>query len=137
MQETYNNCFGSKKRSTTLRQAKTGVEFELVPKCNSNEVRCCYISALVLTCFRLTKVYATYFWSEIVVAIFLDFMVLLLFKVLFNHNIEYLVESSSIKNSVFTVSFNQLQICNFQNKWWRKIKWKIIKGKLWNVFKTS
>ena len=39
MQETRNNCFGSKKRNTTLRQAKS----------------CYCISALVLTCFRLTK----------------------------------------------------------------------------------
>ena len=46
-------------------------------KCNSNS----YFSALVLTCFRLTKGRATFFRPETIVASFLHLMVLL-FKVL-------------------------------------------------------
>ena len=44
-----------------------------------------YISALVLTCFRLTKGRATFFRPETIVASFLHLMVLFL-KVLFNCN---------------------------------------------------
>ena len=47
-------------------------------------VRCCYISALLLTCLRLMKGRATFFWPETIVASFLHCMVLLP-KVLFNH----------------------------------------------------
>ena len=42
---------------------------------NSN-LRCCYISALMLTCFRLTKGRATFFRPETIVASFLHLMVL-------------------------------------------------------------
>ena len=48
---------------------------------NSN----CYIWALVLTCFRLTKGRATHFRPETIVASFLHLMVLLS-KVLLNHS---------------------------------------------------
>ena len=48
-------------------------------------VHCCYISALVLTCFRLMKGRATFFQPETIVASFLHLMVLL-FKVLLNHS---------------------------------------------------
>ena len=61
MQETCNNCFGSKKRSTTLLQTKTGKH-----KCRN--VGCCYILALVLTCFCLKKGHATFFRPETIVA---------------------------------------------------------------------
>ena len=62
MQETHNNCFGSKKCSTTLCQAKI----------NKHECRnvaamyvcCCYISALVLTYFRLIKSRAIFFLTR-------------------------------------------------------------------------
>ena len=55
-------------------------------KYNSNvqHVRCCYISALVLTCFRLKKGRATFFLPETIVASFLHLMVLF-FKVLLSH----------------------------------------------------
>ena len=106
MQETRNNCFGSKKRSTTLLQAKTvkhecrNVTATYKTKykiknffaINSNFalvfgfVRCCYISSLVLNCFRLKKGRVTFFWPETIVANFLHSMVLL-HKVLFNHTI--------------------------------------------------
>ena len=85
MQEIRNNCFGSKIRSMTLRKVKAGkhecrnalsISSEIG---TSAEVRCCYISALVLTCFRLTKGRATYFRSETLVS-FLHLMVQL-FKV--------------------------------------------------------
>ena len=76
MQETRNNCFGSKIRSTTLLQAKK--------VSTSAEMRYCYISALVLTCFRLMKGRTTYFRPETIVASLLQLMVLI-FKVFFNH----------------------------------------------------
>ena len=56
MQETRNNCFG-----------------------------CCYILALVLTCYRLKKGRATFFRPETIVASFLHVTVFLP-KVLFNHS---------------------------------------------------
>ena len=46
-------------------------------------IRCCYISALVLACFCLTKGRAVYFWFETIVVSFLHLMVLF-FKVLLN-----------------------------------------------------
>ena len=49
-----------------------------------SNVSCGYISALVLTCYRLTKSRATFFLPETIVASFLDLMVLS-FKVIFNH----------------------------------------------------
>ena len=76
MQETRNNNFGSKIRSTALCQAKTDKH-----ECQNITATYCYISALVLSCFRLTKGRATYFRPEIIVASFLHLMVLL-FKVL-------------------------------------------------------
>ena len=87
MQETRINSFGSKIRSTILRQAKTGKhEFrKITATCTA--VRCCYFSALVLTCFRLTNGRATYFRPETIVASFLHHMVFL-FKVLFNHSLQ-------------------------------------------------
>ena len=102
MQETRNNCFGSKISSTTLRQAKTdkhecrNVTEMYKTKYNGKVfiywaydilfgfVHCCYISSIVLTCFRLKKGRATYFRPEIIVASILHLMVLL-FIVLFNH----------------------------------------------------
>ena len=48
-------------------------------------VRCCYISALVLTCFRLKKSRATFFRPETIVASFLHLMVLF-FKALLNYS---------------------------------------------------
>ena len=54
MQETRNNCFRSKKCSTTLRQAKTG-------KQECRNVTATYMSSLVLTCFCLMKGCAAFF----------------------------------------------------------------------------
>ena len=71
MQETRNNCFQSKKRSTTLLQAKTGKH-----KCRNITA-----TALVLTCFSLKKGCATYFRPETIIVSFLHLMVIL-FKVL-------------------------------------------------------
>ena len=63
--------------------------FALLERRNSSDpkysIRCCYISALVLTCFRLTKGRATFFRPETIVAGFLHLMVFL-FKVLSNHS---------------------------------------------------
>ena len=67
MQETLNNCFESKIRSTILREAKIG-EHEC-----QNITACCY-----------TPGRATYFRLETSVESFLHLM-LLLFEVLFNH----------------------------------------------------
>ena len=54
--------FGSKKHSTTLLQAKTGkYECRNVTASYIVQYRICYISALVLTCFRLKKGRATFF----------------------------------------------------------------------------
>ena len=78
MQETHNNCFGSKKHRTTLLQAKTG-------KHECWNVTAMYISALVLTCFRLKKGRAMFFRPETIVVSFLHLMVLF-FKVLLNHS---------------------------------------------------
>ena len=50
-----------------------------------SQVRCCYISALVLTCFRLKKGHVTFFRPETIVASFLHLMVLF-FKLLLNHS---------------------------------------------------
>ena len=80
MQETHNNCFGSEIRSTTLGQAQTG---KYMPKYNLF-ICCCYIPALVLTCFYPTKGHAMYF--QTIVASFLHLMVLF-FKVLLNQAI--------------------------------------------------
>ena len=84
MQETGNNCFGSKIRSTALRQAKTGKH-----ECRNVTATYMYISALVLTCFHLTKGHATYFRSKTIVASLLH-LIVLLFKVLFNHALKLL-----------------------------------------------
>ena len=73
MQETRKNCFGSKIRSTILRQTKTGKH------------ECLLTWVLVLTCFRLTKGRAVYFPPETIVASFLHLMVLLP-KVSFKHS---------------------------------------------------
>ena len=77
MQETRNNCFGSKICRTTLRQAKTGKH-----ECRNITAT---VPKIVLTCFRLTKDRATYFRPETIVASFLLLMVLLS-KVLLNHS---------------------------------------------------
>ena len=47
--------------------------------------RCCYFSALVLTCFRLKKGHATFYKPETIVASLLLLMVLS-FKVIFTHS---------------------------------------------------
>ena len=65
MQETHHSCFGSKKRSTILRQTKIGKH-----EC---------------TCFCLTKGPATFFQPVTIVARLLHFMVLF-FIVLLNHS---------------------------------------------------
>ena len=75
MQETRNNCFGSKirstnaemLRSTTLRQAKTGKH-----ECRNVH----YISTLVLTCFRLTNGRAAFFRPETIIVSFLHLTML-------------------------------------------------------------
>ena len=94
MQETRNNCFGSKirstsaemLRSTTLRQAKTGKhECRNITATYCNVlVRCCYILAFMLTCFHLTKGRAIFFRPETIVASFLHLMALF-FNVMVNH----------------------------------------------------
>ena len=53
MQETRNNCFCSKIYSMTLHQAYV---------CQASSVHCCFISALVLTCF--------YAWQRVMLHIF-------------------------------------------------------------------
>ena len=75
-QETSNNCFVSIKCSTTLLQVITG-EHEC-------RVRCCYFSALLLTCYRLKKGRATFYRPETIVLSLL-FLMVLSFKVIFNH----------------------------------------------------
>ena len=56
IQETCNNCFGSKKYNTTLHKAKTGKH-----DCRNIAATYCYISALVFTCFCLIKGHVTFF----------------------------------------------------------------------------
>ena len=86
MQETRNNCFGLKKRGTTLIQAKTGKQ------------ECRNVTAIpVLTCFRLKKGRVPFFRPETIVASFLHLMVLF-FKALLNHSCSYVcVEQLCIK----------------------------------------
>ena len=48
-------------------------------------VGCCYNSALVLTCFRLTKGRATFFPPKTIIVSFLH-LVVLFFKVILNHS---------------------------------------------------
>ena len=71
-------------------------------------VRCCYISALVLNCFRLTKSRAMYFRPETILASFLHVMVLL-FKVLFNH-LRYIsyFQNPSLKTRFFFFFFKEV-----------------------------
>ena len=52
----------------------------------SNVLRCCYISSLVLTSFRLKKGRVSYFRPDTIVTSFLHLMVLL-FKVLLYHKL--------------------------------------------------
>ena len=78
MHETRNNCFGSKKRSTTLLQAKTG-------KHECWNVTAFRHSFFVLTWFRLKEGRDTFFQPETIVASFLHLMVLF-FKVLLNNS---------------------------------------------------
>ena len=74
---------------------------------NRRTLRCCYISALVLTCFRLTKDPAIFFRPETIVASFLRLMVLF-FKVIFNHK--------SVLNTIFVLMF-------LETVHWRMYKW--------------
>ena len=85
MQETCKNCFGSKK-----------VKQEYL------KIRGVIYSALVLTCFCLTKGHATFFRPETIVVSLLHLMVLF-FKVIFNYN------------SNITISAPQTQ---FRNSLW-------------------
>ena len=76
MQETRNNCFRLKKRSTTLLQAKTG-------KHECRNVTATFGIRAYL--FSLTKGRATFLRPETIVASFMHFMVLL-FKVSLNNS---------------------------------------------------
>ena len=93
MQETHNNCLESKKCNTTFHQVKTGKHecrttiilsrknvtrpfFRRKQVSMSGEIRCYYISALMLTCFCLTKDCVLFFRLETIVASFLHLMVL-------------------------------------------------------------
>ena len=107
MQETCNNCFGSKICSTTLRQAKTGKhKWRNVITMYFTLRMYCYISALMFNCFFLTKSRVTYFQPETTVASFLHFMVLL-FKVLLNHT--FLIVTRFVK-FLLLVSIQKLGI---------------------------
>ena len=52
----------------------------------STNARFCYISALMLDCFRLTMGRATFFRPQTVVVNFL-YLIVLFFKVFFNHSV--------------------------------------------------
>ena len=78
MQETRNNCYILLDRKNVARP------FVIRKQVSTCAVRCCYISALVLTCFHLTKGRATFFRSKTIFACFLH-LIVLLFKVLLNH----------------------------------------------------
>ena len=82
MQETRNKCFGSKKHSTTLLSAKGKYECGNIML---HLLHCCYIKALMLTYFHLTKGRVTFFRSETIVTSLLHLMELF-FKMLFNHS---------------------------------------------------
>ena len=76
-----------------VRRQQVNTSAELVP--------CCYISALVLTCYRLTKGRATFFQPETIVVSFLHFMVL------------------SFKGSYFLVKTNVCHNCNKISTYWK------------------
>ena len=89
MQYTRNNCFGSKKRSTNLRQVKTSKHEcqSITAKINiviKPIIRCNFISVFVLTCSRLTKGRATFFQAQLFLASFLH-LLMLFFKMIFSH----------------------------------------------------
>ena len=77
---------------------------------NSN-VHFCYIPALMLTCFRLTKDCATFFWPETIIANFLHLMVLF-YKVIFNH---------SSKRQFVVIRFRVIILDNFCHHKTKKI----------------
>ena len=52
-------------------------------------VCCSYISALMLTFFRRTKGSTTFFWLETIVESLLHLMMVLYFKVIFYHDVNY------------------------------------------------
>ena len=109
MQETRNSCFGSKKHSTTLLQAKTGKH-----KCwNVKATDCCYISALVLICFRLKKSRDTFFWPGTIVESFLHLMVLI-FKVVLNHTTPYIFHKRDFKGKKHV---SPICLCTVRKKW--------------------
>ena len=79
---------------------------------------CCYISALMLNCFCLTKGRAAYFPPETIVASLLYLMVLSL-KVLFNHtwNRQFVVLHYHMKEKLFE-SENTLPKATSQVVYW-------------------
>ena len=91
-----------------VRIKPTGFEIYTTEICD-NEVRCCYISAHVLTCFRLTKGRGT----EIFVGSLLLF-IMLLFKVLFNHLTE--LQSQLQYMFLHKILKISLQLCENLNK---------------------
>ena len=131
MQETRNNCFGSKNVARPFfrrNQLSTSAEMQqqrtkpntMVFVINFNLaivfgfVRCCCNSALLLNCFRLKKGRDTFFRPETIVASFLHFMVFLP-KVLFNHVTMYLhTEFEWNSQSNF-----------FQIRWSENLNWDI------------
>ena len=87
--DKWNNCIRDANGAPKTGVLKNGLVtlWKITPSDARNVTAtcCCYISALVLTCFRLKKGCATFFWPETIVAIFLHLMVLF-FKVLLNHS---------------------------------------------------
>ena len=93
----------------------------------NNTVRCCYFSALVLTCYRLKKGRATFYQPETIVANLL-LLTVLFFKVIFNHTSKrqfmvlhfhicltiYEIEIVSSFYS-FTELFHFVLVCNLRN----------------------
>ena len=87
----YNNTLKSKtircKKLPTIVSGRKKVARPFVRRKQvrtSAEIRCCYLWAQVLPCFRLTKGRATFFPPETIAASFLHHMVLF-YKVIFNH----------------------------------------------------
>ena len=74
----------------------------------SSYVRCCYFSALVLTCYRLKKGHATFYRPKTIVTSLLLLMVLS-FKEIFNHIYnEYLKLTIKYQNNNIIVNTNSI-----------------------------
>ena len=98
-----NNTIRCKKLTTTVsgqknvaqsfvRQKQVSTSVEIKQQC------CCYISALVLFCFRLTMGRATFFWPETIVVSFLHLM---------PENCNYFTDSRALRRTMNFLGYSE------------------------------